>query len=195
MNNTTYSMQQNGYLELWLGPMFSGKTTQLIQTYKKYAYIGKKSVVVNYVDDKRYHDNLLSTHDEMMIPCIQTRNLYSILDQMNEADVIFINEGQFFDDLYVVTLLLVDQKCKTVYISALDGDFQRNKFGRVLDLVPFCDNVSKLHALCSQCRDGTPAIFSHRKTSDVNQILIGSDIYEPLCRKCYNGGTGSGNNN
>ena len=61
----------DGYLEMWLGPMFSGKTTQLIQTYKQYSYIDKSIAVVNYDGDKRYHDTMLSTHDKIMIPCIQ----------------------------------------------------------------------------------------------------------------------------
>lgn len=174
-----------GYLELWVGPMFSGKTTQLVQTYKKYKYIGKNILVVNYESDNRYHDTLLSTHDQIMIPCVKTKTLSEIKSDFDLVDIIFINEGQFFDDLYETVIELVDKYNKTVYISALDGDFQRNKFGRVLDLIPYCDKITKLQALCAQCRDGTPAIFSHRKTADTDQILIGSDIYEPLCRKCY----------
>jgi len=179
-------MSNCGYLEMWVGPMFSGKTTQLIQTYKKNSYIGKRIVVVNYVGDTRYHETLLSTHDHIMIPCVQTQTLSDIKNTLYEADVIMINEGQFFEDLYEMVCQLVDKDYKTVYISALDGDFQRKKFGRVLDLIPLCDKVTKLHALCSQCRDGTPAIFSHRKIADVSQVVIGSDIYEPLCRGCYN---------
>jgi len=182
---TSTANNQFGYLELWMGPMFSGKTTLLIQTYKKYTYIGKQIVVVNYQGDQRYHDTLLSTHDKIMIPCVQTSSLSKIEDVLHSADVIFINEGQFFDDLFEQVIDLVDQKNKTVYISALDGDFQRHRFGRVLDLIPYCDKVTKLNALCAKCRDGTPAIFSHRKTTDKTQIVIGSDIYEPLCRKCY----------
>ena len=174
-----------GYLELWIGPMFSGKTTQLIQTYKKFAYIGKKVVVINYAEDKRYHDTMLSTHDLIMIPCIQSECLHSIIDTLYEADVILINEGQFFQDLYQVVIELVDVFHKMVYISALDGDFQRDRFGSVLDLIPYCDKVTKLHSLCSVCKNGKPAIFSHRITHEEDQIVIGSDNYVPLCRTCY----------
>jgi thymidine kinase len=181
----TINTSAEGYLELWLGPMFSGKTTQLIQTYKKFAYIGKRVVVVNYAEDKRYHNTMLSTHDQVMIPCVQSTNLQAIMGDLMLADVILINEGQFFQDLYEVVLALVEEHGKMVYICALDGDFERKKFGRVLDLIPYCDKVSKLHALCSMCRNGKLAIFSHRVSNEAEQIVIGSDNYVPLCRACY----------
>ena len=74
---------------------------------------------------------------------------------------------------------------KTVYVYALDGDFKRNKFGSVLDLIPYCDKVKKLTSLCSICKNGTKAIFSHRLSEEEQQVVIGSDNYIPLCRKCY----------
>ena len=174
-------------LELWIGPMFSGKTTQLIQAYKKYTFIGKNVCVINYTADTRYHDTMLSSHDKIMIPCIQTMSLsdFGIVETMLEADVILINEGQFFNDLYNIVLNLVDKHKKIVGICALDGDFLRQRFGRVLDLIPHCDKITKLRALCSICRDGKEAIFSHRITHESEQVVIGSDNYMPLCRECY----------
>jgi thymidine kinase len=139
-------MSTSGYLELILGPMFSGKTTQIIQHYKSYTYIGKKIVVINYADDKRYHDSLLSTHDQIMIPCVLVKKLSDILEDENikTADVILINEGQFFEDIFEVTMDFVETQNKKVYICGLDGDFQRNKFGKLLDLIPYCDKITKL---------------------------------------------------
>lgn len=177
-------MSDCGYLEIILGPMFSGKTTQLVADYKKFTYIGKKVCVVNYSEDKRYHDTMLSTHDKIMIPCIFSEKLGEITN-LEEADVIIINEGQFFEDLFEVVIELVEQKNKSVYIGGLDGDFKRNKFGKILDLIPYCDKVMKLNSLCSQCRDGTPGLFSHRISKETLQVVIGSDNYQPLCRKCY----------
>jgi thymidine kinase len=174
-----------GYLELWLGPMFSGKTTHLIQAYKKYTYIGKHVAVVNYAADKRYHETMLSTHDKTMIPCIQTETLDEIFPELMAADVILINEGQFFKDLYDCVIQLINLHNKTVCISALDGDFKRERFGDVLHLIPQCDKVTKLHALCSSCKNGKPAIFSHRITCEEGQVVIGSDNYVPLCRSCF----------
>lgn len=176
-----------GYLELAIGPMFSGKTTHLIQAYKKYTYIGKRVIVLNYSEDKRYHETMLSTHDKIMIPCVQTTRIRDIWNSREFVDsqVVLINEGQFFPDLYDTVLEMIDTYNKTVYICGLDGDFKRGKFGEILELIPYCDKVTKLQSLCSQCKNGKVAIFSHRLTEEDSQILIGSDIYVPLCRKCY----------
>ena len=176
-----------GYLELAIGPMFSGKTTHLIQAYKKYTYIGKRVIVLNYSEDKRYHETMLSTHDKIMIPCVQTTRIRDIWNSREFVDsqVVLINEGQFFPDLYDTVLEMIDTYNKTVYICGLDGDFKRGKFGEILELIPHCDKVTKLQSLCSQCKNGKVAIFSHRLTEEDSQILIGSDIYVPLCRKCY----------
>jgi len=74
---------------------------------------------------------------------------------------------------------------KKVYVGGLDGDFERKKFGAILDLIPLCDKVTKLTSLCSQCKDGTPGIFSMRLTNEVEQTVVGSDNYIPVCRKCF----------
>jgi thymidine kinase len=188
----TYCSQE-GYLELILGPMFSGKTTQIIQIYNNYSYIGKKVAVINYDEDKRYHETMLSTHDHKMIPCILSNDIQENwsnptndhYNDLNEADVILINEGQFFKNLKNVVMEMVDKENKIVYICGLDGDFQRNKFGDLLELIPYCDKVTKLNSLCSQCRNGKKGIFSCRLTNETTQVVIGSDNYKPLCRSCY----------
>ena len=189
-----------GYLELILGPMFSGKTTRLIDVYKKYTYIGKKVVTLNYYEDTRYDQTMLSTHDKIMIPCIQTSRISDvwnnkIINEINgeiingeirNADVILINEGQFFEDLYECVIDMVENHNKIVYICGLDGDFKRNRFGKILDLIPYCDKIVKLHSLCSICKNGKSAIFSHRLTDESSQVVIGATNYIPLCRTCYN---------
>ena len=78
------------------------------------------------------------------------------------------------------------EKNKKIYICGLDGDFNRNKFGALLDLIPLCDKVHKLTAMCSLCKNGTPGIFSLRLSNETDQTIIGSDNYIPVCRKCYN---------
>lgn len=180
-------VNMNGYLEVIFGPMFSGKTTHLIQKYKQHTLLGHKIAVVNYMDDKRYSKTELSTHDNLTIECMFTYKLNDLLNDntVKESRVIIINEGQFFDDLLEFVLQMVEKEQKVVYVCGLDSDFQRNKFGQILDLVPYSDNVVKLKSLCMQCRDGTTAIFSKRITKDESLIVIGSDNYIPLCRKCY----------
>jgi len=185
-NNYPNISQPTAYLGIDFGPMFSGKTTRIVQQYKRFSYIGKKVVVINYVDDTRYHDSLLSTHDKIMIPCIFARTLREVKETTDAADVILINEGQFFEDIYESVLEMVETHRKVVYICGLDGDFKRNKFGRLLDLVPYCDEIVKHSSLCAYCKNGTPGIFSHRISNETSQVVIGVDNYVPLCRNCYN---------
>jgi len=174
----------NGSLEIILGPMFSGKTTRLIELYQNFMTNNVNVVAINYARDTRYHDTMLSTHDKQLIPCVQCMNLSEIIGTniVDNNSVILINEGQFFQDIYDVTLLLIEKYNKKVIICGLDGDFKRIKFGKLLDLLPFCDKVTKLHAIC-EC--GFPAIFSHRVTNETEQVIIGSSNYKPLCRTCY----------
>ena len=188
------TMNQSGYLKLILGPMFSGKTSLIVEEYKKYTFIGKRVCVINYFADTRYDMSMLSTHDKVMIPCIMSQTISDLwsncensqYNNIRNADVILINEGQFFGDLYECVLDMVEAHNKIVYICGLDGDFMRNRFGKILDLIPYCDQVVKLNSLCSVCRDGTKAAFSHRISRESGQIVIGgADSYVALCRKCY----------
>ena len=173
-----------GYLEIFIGPMFSGKTSKLIDLYKQYSFCNIPLAVINHSSDTRYDDTMLSTHDKIMIPCIQTSTLTNITNNMDNVDVILINEGQFFEDLYdfVVDMLKFNKK---IYVSGLDGDFKREKFGKILDLIPLCDKVTKMTSLCSLCKNGTPGLFSMRLTNEKEQMLIGSSNYIPVCRYCY----------
>jgi thymidine kinase len=190
MSNPTQSC--NGYLELIIGPMFSGKTSRLVEIYKQCKFCNIPVSVINHVIDNRYDDDLLSTHDKIKIPCLKVQKLSQIWNfndhkelHTQNSDVILINEGQFFEDLFEVVNDMVN--CgKKVYICGLDGDFERKKFGTILDLIPLCDKVTKLTSLCSLCKDGTPGIFSMRLTQEKEQTVVGSENYIPVCRYCYN---------
>lgn len=182
----------SGYLELILGPMWSGKTSLLLTYYRQFCFCKTKVCVINFKADDRYSETMLSTHDKQMIPCIIGFSMEEIMqipenaEKINECNVILINEGQFFSDIVDFTRRMVEEEHKKVYICGLDGDFRREKIGKLLDLVPICDKVTKLRALCGKCKDGTPAPFSFRNSSSTEQVVIGSDdIYIPLCRKCY----------
>ena len=181
----------NGYLELGIGCMFSGKTSWLLETYKKFTYCKTSVIVINHSEDTRYHESMLSTHDKQMIPCMQlstfeglTSSIDSdILDKIMSVDIVLINEGQFFGSLVQFIKYLLENR-KVIYVCGLDGDFKQERFGEILDLIPICDKVHKFRALCADCKNGTHAIFSHRINSDTQQKVIGSDNYIPLCRKC-----------
>ena len=179
----------NAYLEINLGPMFSGKTSKLIEIYKKYKYCKIDVLPINHENDNRYDDTLLSSHNKIMIPCIKISRLLDIDSEvLLKHQVILINEGQFFSDLveFVHKMLFLKKK---IYIFGLDGDFERKKFGNILDLIPLCDSVYKLHSLCGICKTGRRAIFSKRVTNETAQVLVGSDNYIPSCRECYDNQT------
>lgn len=182
----------SGYLEIILGPMFSGKTSKLIDIYKQYRFCNISVLVVNHADDNRYDKSQMTTHDGSKIDCEKWNNLadflkhHSVQLMDDEPVVVLINEGQFFPDLYSSVKTLVNLYKAHVYVCGLDGDFKREKFGQLLDLIPLSDKVQKLTSLCVQCKNGTRAIFSHRITNETDQKLIGSsESYIPLCRKCY----------
>lgn len=172
-----------GYLEVILGSMFSGKTSRLVEIYKQCIFCNISVSVINHSVDNRYDDDLLSTHDKIKIPCVKTERLFDIYNSIN-SDVILINEGQFFPDLYDFVFKMLENK-KKIYVCGLDGDFKRQKFGQILDIIPLCDKVYKLNSLCSSCKDGTPGIFSMRLTNENEQMVIGANNYIPVCRKCY----------
>jgi len=179
--------EERGYLELIIGPMFSGKTSRLVGTYNYYTKNTEDRVLaINYIGDKRYHETLLSTHDSVTIPCEFMSSLRECVntEYIEKVDVVLINEGQFFEDLYECVCIMVEKLHKKVYICGLDGDYRRKKIGQMLDLIPICDSLVKLTSKCSLCSN--VALFSYRKSDDVEQYVIGSsDIYLPLCRHCY----------
>jgi thymidine kinase len=197
----TTPSNNSGYLELIIGPMFSGKTSEILQIYKQCKFCNIPVSIINHTIDKRYHDTMVSSHDKIMAPCFQANKLNDIWTNsgfiesgnnsdnyahnlLRTSDVILINEGQFFPDLYEVVSDMLDNN-KKIYICGLDGDFERKKFGTIIDLIPLCDKVRKLTSLCSLCKDGTPGIFSMRLTAETEQTVVGSDNYIPVCRKCY----------
>jgi len=178
---------KHGYLELILGPMYSGKTTELIRYYNMYKTIGKSVFAINFSADTRYSDSELSTHSQLRIPCMFTTIISAAFLEIDykKADAVFINEGQFFPDILETVKQMVEVDKKHVYICGLDGDFKREVFGDLLRLIPFSDRVTKLQSLCVYCRNGEKAIFSHRVSNEQGQVVIGSDNYVPLCRTHY----------
>jgi len=193
---TLFNMNNNfeaGFLSLILGPMWSGKTSKIVDLYKQFTLCNIEVLPINYCLDTRYGNDCISTHDERRITCKTAKTLSSIADISNgktnedfeNAKVILINEGQFFTDIKEWVTLAVEKHCKHVYICGLDGDFKREKFGTLLDLIPLCDEVTKLKSICPNCKVNH-AIFTHRRDSqEKDQVLIGLDEYIPLCRSCY----------
>lgn len=182
-----------GYLKIILGPMTSGKTTELIKEYNRHVAGGFKCCFINHSTDDRYGsgNSKTSTHNKSVVnntfSCDKLD--YLMLDEperIDPFDVFFINEGQFFSDLKFYVDYLVNRKNKKVYVCGLDGDFRREKFGTLLDIIPICDDIIKLKALCIKCKKNE-AIFTFRLTNEKEQTIVGgSESYCALCRSCYN---------
>jgi len=185
MKTMSYN-NRNAYLELIIGPMFSGKTSRIVEIYKQCKFCNIPVSVINHSIDVRYDEELLSTHDKVKIPCIKSDKLMELWnnEELLTSDVILINEGQFFADLQEFVNKLLE-KGKKIYICGLDGDFERKKFGQLLDLIPLCDKVTKLTSLCNLCKNGKAGIFSKRISLEKEQTVVGADNYIPVCRECY----------
>lgn len=185
MGNTikSYNYNNTGYLKIIIGPMFSGKTSKLIKYYKENKH-QENIIAINYIEDIRYHPFLMTSHNKNMIPCIMTRNLCNIKDHDDiiSSSTLLINEAQFFDDLYIFVTDMINKHKKHIIIAGLDSDYNREKFGQILDLIPLCDEVEKLYA---KCNCGNNAIFSKRMSDEDIQKVIGHENYLPVCRNCY----------
>ena len=184
--------KNQGYLNLIIGPMFSGKSTRLIQYIRKYKTLGANLAVIKPSLDSRYTTNSeICTHNHEKENCIMYDKEYLINifndPNYNTYEIVIIEEGQFFTNLYECVKRMIDTDKKKVYISALNGDSNREIFGDIHKLVPLADNIEFLQALCIDCKDGSLAIFSKRIISDDNtQICVaGSDKYKAVCRNHY----------
>ncbi len=186
-----------GILNLIIGPMFSGKTTELIRIYNKYNITTPNSkensqiMVINHISDKRYSNDSVCSHNLEQINSISLKNLndyYSLFKNGYEDcnNIILIDEAQFFEDLYDFCKNIVDTTNKTIYVFGLSGDYKREKFGQILDLIPIADNIKHLKALCYNCQIFKEASFTKRVVNDKKQISVGgNDKYIAVCRDCY----------
>ena len=182
------SNNKSGRIDIIIGSMFSGKSTELIRRINRYKVLGKKILVINHKLDQRYSENSISTHSNMMLECLSIHKLNDItsneeyLKEYNACEVLVIEEAQFFEDLYDVVVKAADIDNKIVIVAGLDGDSNREEFGDILKLIPKCDSVKKLHALCVKCKDGTSASFTKRLVKNNSQIYIGVSEFIAVCR-------------
>lgn len=182
-------MTFKGRIDIIMGCMFSGKSTECIRLINRHRALKRKVLVINHNLDNRYKENSIVTHNKESLSCFAVNDLHLIksdpkFDYKN-SDVILIEEAQFFTGLFDFVTNAADKDNKTVIVSGLDGDSNRQEFGDILKLIPHCDKVIKLHALCLICGDGTPACFTKRTVDDSSQILVGVNQFIPVCRKHY----------
>lgn len=177
------------HLHLFLGPMFAGKSTNLINKLRELYESGINSdniLLINHKIDNRYNDkSFISTHNGDSVESIPLNELSNIFDNkiidLETKTYILIDEGQFFNDLYPNVIKLL-KAGKTIYVSGLDGDFKQKPFNEsgLLDLIPYATTVQKLTARCSVCNKIAP--FTKRIIKSDEQILVGgANDYQPVC--------------
>ena len=177
-----------GRIDIIMGSMFSGKSTEIIRLINRYKVLKKQILILNHALDNRYQESSISTHSNMSLDCTSISKFDEIKSECyKNAEVIVVEEAQFFKGLYEFCKKACDIDDKIIIVSGLDGDSNRRKFGEILDLIPICDSVKKLHALCTYCNDGTKASFTlrHNDVENKEQIFIGVKEFSAVCRKHY----------
>lgn len=173
-----------GWIEVITGCMFSGKTEELIRRLKRARYANRTFEVFNSNVDTRSEKNKILSHDETSVTSLSASNAIEIIKKTAFPEVIGIDEGQFFDMELPKVCTTLASKGIRVIVAGLDMDFKGKPFGPMPSLMAMAESITKLHAICLQC--GNPAQYSHRKKNVKSQVVVGaSELYEPLCRKCY----------
>ena len=175
---------KKGRIEIICGSMFSGKTEELIRRLKR-AKIAKQRVeIFKPAIDVRYSEGDVVSHDSSSIASTPVESSASILLFSSEADVVGIDEAQFFDDGLADVCKQLAENGVRVIAAGLDMDYKGVPFGPIPALCAIADEVTKVHAICVKC--GQLAYISHRIVHNDKRVLLGEkDEYEPLCRECY----------
>ncbi|KAM8943802.1 thymidine kinase, cytosolic isoform 1-T1 [Lycaon pictus] len=169
-----------GQIQVILGPMFSGKSTELMRRVRRFQIAQYKCLVIKYAKDTRY-SNSFSTHDRNTMEALPACLLRDVAQEALGVAVIGIDEGQFFPDIVEFSETMANAG-KTVIVAALDGTFQRKAFGTILNLVPLAESVVKLTAVCMEC---------FREAAYTKRLGSEKEVASPAC-PCLLGGGGVG---
>ena len=185
LENSVRLTGKKGSIEVITGSMFSGKTEELIRRLRRAQFAGLKVEIFKPSVDKRYSETRVVSHDDKSILSTPVDNASAILLLAGDCNVVGIDEAQFFDNSIVeVCNTLADDGIRIV-IAGLDMDFSGKPFGPMPALLAIAEFVTKVHAICMRC--GNLAQYSFRKSEDDKVVLLGEkNLYEPLCRNCYN---------
>lgn len=181
--------RKKGWIEVICGCMFSGKTEELIRRLKRAQYAHQRVEIFKPVIDIRYHEENIVSHNSSEIRSTPVDSSLNILLMAGDAEVIGIDEAQFFDNELPHVCTQLAARGIRVIAAGLDMDFRAQPFGPMPQLMAMAEYVTKVHAICLKC--GDLATHSYRKSPDLGQVLLGEkDHYEPRCRRCFNDDTG-----
>lgn len=183
--NPARPLVNRGSVEVITGSMFSGKTEELIRRLRRAQIAGLKIKIFKPSIDGRYSETLVVSHDNRSIVSTPVDSPGEILLLAGDVDVAGIDEAQFFDNSLIDACTHLADTGVRVIVAGLDIDYLGYPFGPMPALLSVAEYVTKLHAICVRC--GNLAHYSYRKSDEAQVVLIGEiDLYEPLCRKCYN---------
>ena len=173
-----------GWIEVICGPMFSGKTEELIRRLVRAQYAKQQVAIFKPKTDNRYSDDYIVSHNKRKIKSIIVESSDNIYQYKNKADVFGIDEAQFFDDKLIDIVNKLAETDKRVVVAGLDKDYTGKSFGPIRQLMIDAEYVSKVNAICISC--GDPASFTQRISSEKDLVVVGeTDKYEARCRKCF----------
>ena len=177
--------KKSGCIEVICGSMFSGKTEELIRRLKRAQFAKQKIEIFKPTVDKRYSDLDVVSHDSTTIPCTPIKTPARMLNVSPDVQVVGIDEAQFFDESIIEVAQTLANRGVRVIIAGLDTDYLGKPFGPMPGLMAIAEDVQKVHAICVRC--GNLANHSHRLSASKKLVVLGEkDVYEPLCRECYN---------
>lgn len=179
-----------GWLEVICGPMFSGKTEELIRRLKRAQYARQQVQIFKPAIDDRYDSESIVSHNQSALPSVAVGSVDEIRQALEpKLDVIGIDEVQFFGPEVVDFCQEMADQGRRVIVAGLDQDWQGEPFGPMPRLLSVAEYITKLLAICVRC--GNPANRSYRLASDPQQVLVGtSQQYEARCRRCVRKGHG-----
>ena len=185
LENTVNHKEQLGWIEVICGSMFSGKTEELLRRLKRARFANQHVLIFKPQTDVRYSDKKVVSHDANEIMSTPVENATDILSKVNHADVVAIDEAQFFDDDIIAVCNQLANNGMRVIVAGVDMDFKGNPFGPMPHLMAIAEFVTKVHAICT--KTGNLAHFSHRTSENDDLVLLGERTeYEPLSRAAFN---------
>ena len=174
----------SGWIEVICGPMFSGKTEELIRRVRRAVIAGQTVKIFKPAIDTRYHEMYVVSHNQNQVESVTVESAQEILGKTGKAHVIGIDEAQFFDDGLMDVCNHLANEGHRVLISGLDMDFEGKPFGPMPNILCIAEFVTKLHAICPQT--GELASFSFRLNDLDDKVLLGEkDLYEPRSRSAF----------